>query len=150
MSMRLTGMGRLGDGFDPLTEGPVYNPNDPSTYISDNASLVVYDGSCPFVDESLCSGAQPPPNESLDVVSIGAAPTNATELKNLIHNSGGSIVVANNDVRLLVANQHSWEFSVTHQADGQFKIVSTDYSTYLIYGGIALVAIVALTMVAKR
>jgi|GEM_PF-6273478 len=116
-----TGMGS--DPFDPLNPDSIIY--DPSLFGSggggDNSNI-----------------------DPADVIRTGAAPTNAAELATLLAHSRGSITVDRGSLALMVANNHSWQFSVEQLSNGQFKITPTNYQNYGIYGGAGLLVLVLL------
>lgn len=87
-------------------------------------------------------GQEPPAGIEYDVVSVNAAPVNATELANKIKNSNGYIVVPTNSPEAQIAKAHWLQFTMTPTANGQVEITQSDYTSWLLYGGIAIGAFV--------
>lgn len=75
-----------------------------------------------------------------DVVSVSADPATDAELRNRIRNSGGAIVVSNDDSHgaLNTAYSHAWQFAVEQLADGRYRITETNYVKYAVIAGLGL------------
>lgn len=86
--------------------------------------------------------------EADEILTIEAEPVNPSELKNRIRNSGGSIIISTNSLPARIARDHWYFFSVQESRDGsQVKITENNY---LLYGGIGLIALVALGIFARN
>lgn len=83
-----------------------------------------------------------------EVLRIHAEPTNVSELKNLIQNSGGAVVANKNSREAQIAADNWFWFHVQESRDGsQVKITETNY---LLYGGLGLAVLIAVTVISRN
>jgi hypothetical protein len=147
LGMRRTGMGwpSGGNSGGGLTTAEVNALSDDALgYYSD---LISDSGAW---DSALASLAGEGGNDVLTTDTLAPRTTVGNELAARIKAAGGRLLVSQGDSALVVAMNNTFQFAVKSLGGGQFEIRESGYQTYLIYGGIALVAIVAIAVMSRR